>query len=104
MTARPVRLFELFAGAHFTLLGFGTEATGALREAASRYGDALRVCAVDAGGEGVVDDQGHIAAAYGAAAGESVLVRPDGHVGLTAPASRADAVSDHLVALDGLGR
>ncbi|WP_327675555.1 FAD-dependent oxidoreductase [Kitasatospora sp. NBC_00458] len=100
-TGAPVRLFEVFAGPHFTLLGFGAGSAPALREAAAAHGDAVRVCAVDAGPEGLLDDRGHARSAYGITGDALVLIRPDNHVALTAPADDARAVTDYL---EGLGR
>ncbi|MEV7013518.1 FAD-dependent oxidoreductase [Streptosporangium sp. NPDC051022] len=99
-TGAPVRLFEVFAGPHFTLLGFGADTAGALREVAAARGDAVRACPVGAGPEGLLDDRGHARSAYGTT-GALVLVRPDGHVGLIAPAGDSRAVLGYL---DGLGR
>ena len=100
-TGAPTRLFEVFAGPHFTLLGFGAGAAAALREVAAKHGDTVRTCPVGAGSEGLLDDGGHARSAYGTAGDALVLVRPDDYVGLVAPAAEARAVLDYL---DGLGR
>jgi len=63
---RGGRLFDLFQGAHWTLLG----ADG---ETAASACPGLQVHAV-------ADDAGHLRDAYGLASGEWVLVRPDGYV------------------------
>ncbi|MFC1431847.1 FAD-dependent monooxygenase [Streptacidiphilus sp. N1-3] len=99
-TGAPTRLFELFAGPHFTLLGFGRGAAAALREAVAKHGDLLRAYAVDGGPVGLLDHQGHARSAYDTAGDALVLVRPDNHVALVAPADRPEAVLNYL---DGLG-
>ncbi|MFF2328208.1 MULTISPECIES: FAD-dependent monooxygenase [unclassified Streptomyces] len=124
-TGLATRLFETFAGPHFTLLGFGPGTTDTLRAAADAYGDTLRAYGVDAhddttqgdradGADGVdagarhdlTDDAGHARSAYGVEAGTDilVLVRPDNHVGLIAPADDGRAVTDYLARVDHLGR
>ncbi|WNI29911.1 FAD-dependent monooxygenase [Streptomyces sp. ITFR-6] len=98
-TGAPRRLFEVFAGPHFTLLGFGTGTAPALREAAAAHAGELRAYGVDAGGAGgLADDGGHARAAYGVGPDEDllVLVRPDNHMGLIAPAGEAGAVGAFL--------
>jgi hypothetical protein len=67
---RPVRLFELFAGPHWTLLRFGATAPDSAGVESYEIGSAI------------LDAEGHAADAYGVDAGTSVLVRPDGYVGL----------------------
>lgn len=69
---QATRLFALFAGPHWTLLGNGT------RERPSPRRD-VRVVVVGDGGD-IVDDGGHIAAAYGLPQGAWALIRPDGYV------------------------
>ena len=68
------RLFELFAGAHWTLVGYESS-----RDIVSpRRG--LHVHHVGVGRE-LADEGRHLRDAYGLAAGEWVLVRPDGYIG-----------------------
>ncbi|HZW17785.1 MAG TPA: FAD-dependent oxidoreductase [Luteimonas sp.] len=71
---QPTRLFELFKGTHWTLLGHGVEGGSV----APRRG--LRIHRFGARGD-VVDDGHHFRDAYGLAPGDWVLVRPDGYVG-----------------------
>lgn len=67
------RLFDLFRGAHWTLLGYGAE-----RDAvAPRPG--LHIHVIGPGGD-IQDDQGHFRDAYQPAMGDWVLVRPDGYI------------------------
>jgi 2-polyprenyl-6-methoxyphenol hydroxylase-like FAD-dependent oxidoreductase len=88
---QPARLFTLFTGPHWTLLG---------RDVASGVTDALRrpglhVHLFGARGD-VVDVHGHVQAAYGLDSGELVLVRPDGYVGAIAASAHADALAAYM--------
>ncbi|MFD8246018.1 FAD-dependent monooxygenase [Nocardia sp. NPDC059691] len=72
---RPVRLFDLFRGPHATVLSFGAQAeAGPYAYAVVRPGEQVE-------GPHVVDVDGHAHAAYAAAEGTRVFVRPDGYVG-----------------------
>ncbi|MCI4044631.1 FAD-dependent monooxygenase [Streptomyces sp. TRM75563] len=117
-TGARTRLHRVLAGPGTTVLGFGPGSTAALREVAAAYGEAgVRTCRVYAAHENraeaepgaVVDDAGHAAAAYGTetsgetGAGTVVVVRPDHHVGVYAPADDADAVREYLRRLHGTG-
>lgn len=119
-TGAPRRLFEAFAGPHFTLLGFGAGTAQTLEEATAAHGDELRAYAVDDGtppaptddnkGKGnnsrghghapdrLTDEGGTARASYGIEPDEDalVLVRPDNHVGLIVPAEDRRAVEDYL--------
>lgn len=94
---QPRRLFELFRGTHWTLLRQGP-ADDASRPL-PRPG--LHIHAVDPGGD-IVDDGGHLQAAYGLGAGESVLVRPDGYIGAIFALGEAQALEAYLAGV-GLG-
>ncbi|MCM2412402.1 FAD-dependent monooxygenase [Streptomyces sp. RKAG290] len=99
VTGAPRRLFETFAGPHFTLLGFGAGTAQALREAAAAHGDELRAYAVDGDApHGLADQGGKARSAYGIGPDEDVLVlvRPDNHVGLIAPGGDRRAVGEYL--------
>lgn len=93
----PVRLFEVFAGPHFTLLGLGSDTTDALRQVASAAGATVRVHAVP---EEAAEAQQMYGPGRGPGAvgvgGSLVLIRPDNHVALTARADGARAVLDYL--------
>lgn len=67
------RLFDLFSGPHWTLIGFEAE-----RDIIAPRGG-LHIHRVGPGQE-LEDEDGHLHAAYGLAPGEWVLVRPDGYV------------------------
>jgi 2-polyprenyl-6-methoxyphenol hydroxylase-like FAD-dependent oxidoreductase len=69
---QPTRLFTLYQGPHWTLLG-----PDAAHPPAARPG--LRVVLVGERGD-VIDEGGHILAAYGLQPEEWVLVRPDGYI------------------------
>ncbi|UYB50822.1 FAD-dependent oxidoreductase [Xanthomonas sp. AM6] len=91
---QPRRLFELFRGPHWTLLGYHL-ARGAWVPPARAGLHAHRV-----GPDGdIVDEDGHLRSAYGVAPGDWVLVRPDGHVGAIVPARDAPALETYLGAV-----
>jgi 2-polyprenyl-6-methoxyphenol hydroxylase-like FAD-dependent oxidoreductase len=92
-TGTQIRLFDLFRGPHFTLLGLGARSGTAPSELTS---DIVQPCMIGPGG-GLVDDAGHVADAYGQDA--LILVRPDGYIGLIADAGNAAAVGDYLRSL-----
>jgi hypothetical protein len=72
---QPTRLFSLFQGHHWTLLGNEIDHASVV---ASRPG--LRIHVVGEKGD-IVDDGGHLRRAYGFMPGDWVLVRPDGYIG-----------------------
>jgi 2-polyprenyl-6-methoxyphenol hydroxylase-like FAD-dependent oxidoreductase len=82
------RLFDVFRGPHFTLLGFGTRAGTHASTVASAHGPHVRACAVLGPAPhgaaraacAVVDARGEAARGYGAPEARFVLVRPDGYV------------------------
>jgi hypothetical protein len=88
-TGTPKRLFDLFRGPHFTLLGLGERCGTALSGLAS---DIVKPCLIGPGG--LVDDTGHVARAYGQDA--LILVRPDGSIELIADADDTPAVTGYL--------
>jgi hypothetical protein len=83
------RLFDLFAGAHWTLLGYeaGDE------RPRSRAG--VRIHTIGEGDE-LRDGEGLFAATYGVAEGDWVLVRPDGYVGAIVRKGTTDALEEYL--------
>uniref|UniRef100_UPI000D331D52 FAD-dependent oxidoreductase n=1 Tax=unclassified Variovorax TaxID=663243 RepID=UPI000D331D52 len=83
------RLFELFKGAHWTLLGCEV----ARADVAPRAG--LRVHSFGEKGD-LRDHAGHFRHAYGLAPGDWVLVRPDGYVGAIVDASHTEALAHYL--------
>jgi hypothetical protein len=91
-TGAPVRLFDLFRGPHFTLLGLGERCAAALGEAGTGIVKPYFV-----GPGGLLDDEGHAARAYGT--GALVLVRPDGYIGLVAGPAETGTVAEYLRSL-----
>ncbi|MEV0535407.1 FAD-dependent monooxygenase [Kitasatospora sp. NPDC050463] len=84
----PGRLFDRFAGDHFTLLGFGPSTRPALTELPGH----VRPVPLD-------DPDGDTRRAYGITGDALVLVRPDHHIALTAPATGREDVLGYLAAL-----
>ncbi|MCX4675007.1 FAD-dependent monooxygenase [Streptomyces sp. NBC_01433] len=105
-TGAPTSLFRSFAGPHLTVLGFGPGSATALRGVTAAYGGsgAVRACRVYGAGEtpgadahAVIDHQGHARAAYGVGgSGAVVVIRPDNHVGIVAPADAPRSVREYL--------
>lgn len=83
----PTRLFSLFKGPHWTLVGYEVDRLSGARPRAG-----LRIHAVGPRGD-IVDDSGHLRDNYGVRPGDWVLVRPDGYVG-------AIVSSDHIPELE----
>ena len=106
----PVRLFELLAGPEHTLLLYAATAETTARfdtlarAARARAAGRLDVYAVLADGVAVADLQvpavrdaaGEFAARYAAADGATFVIRPDGHLGMRAPAPDPDAATGYL--------
>jgi 2-polyprenyl-6-methoxyphenol hydroxylase-like FAD-dependent oxidoreductase len=86
---RPVRLFELFKGPHWTLLGYEVE-RDAVR---SRPG--LHIHTVGSRGD-LIDESGYLRDAYVLAPGDWVLVRPDGYIGAIVSSGEMDALETYL--------
>jgi len=92
LTGAPTRLFDLFRGPRFTLLGLGERCAAALTGLRT---DIVRPCPIGPGG--LIDDAGQVAHAYGQDA--LILVRPDGYIGLIADPDDTRAVADYLRSL-----
>ncbi len=88
---QPTRLFTLFAGPHWTLLG--RDVAPGVADALRRPG--LRVHLFGERGD-VIDVHGQVQAVYGLDPGELVLVRPDGYVGAIAASAHADALAAYM--------
>lgn len=84
-----LRLFELFRGTHWTLLGYGTT-PGAV---SPRPG--LQIHHVGPQGD-VIDDLGQFLRAYAPAAGDGVLVRPDGYIGAIVASHEIERLEGYL--------
>jgi 2-polyprenyl-6-methoxyphenol hydroxylase-like FAD-dependent oxidoreductase len=89
VTGTPTRLFDLFRGPHFTLLGLGERCA---RLPADMETDIVKPYLVEPGG--LLDDHGHVAQAYGSDA--LILVRPDGYIGLVANPMETGSVEEYL--------
>ena len=93
---QPTRLFELFKGPHWTLIGWHTERT----QIAPRPG--LHIHIIGPGGD-LSDDRGHMRDGYGLSSGEWVLVRPDGYIGAIISQKNVDALDSYMTRV-GIGR
>jgi 2-polyprenyl-6-methoxyphenol hydroxylase-like FAD-dependent oxidoreductase len=89
------RLFNLFAGPHWTLLGYDMS-----RSALGVSRSNLHIHAVGQRGD-IEDVGGHIRDGYGVTAGEVILVRPDGYVGAIVSSEEREALEAYM-ALVGL--
>jgi hypothetical protein len=103
----PTRLFDLFRGPHFTLLGLGEHrpVDGADLNIESDLVSSYRVVGGGLGAPGnrgapdnLTDHDGHVAGAYGTD-DALILVRPDGYIGLIAHPTQLDSVREYLRAL-----
>src|SRR5690349_6815655 len=95
---QPVRLFGLFKGPHWTLLGYDVA-----RDAVPpRAG--LHIHTIGPGGD-IVDGRGFLRDFYFLESGDWVLVRPDGYVGAIVSSSETGALKTYLrdVGLDQTG-
>ena len=72
---QPVRLFELLRGPHWTLIGYEVDSAATI---AARPN--LHIHRVGLRGD-IIDDGGYVRDIYGVAAGDWILVRPDGYIG-----------------------
>jgi len=86
----PTRLFDLYKGTHWTLLGFDVERLSAIAPRKD-----LHIHAVGPGGD-IVDDREHIREGYGVQPGNWVLVRPDGYVGAIVAADSTAVLESYL--------
>jgi hypothetical protein len=94
---QATRLFTLFSGTHWTLIGYEPEGRAPI---AVRAG--LHIHVVGTGGD-VIDDGNHFREAYGLAAGDWVLVRPDGYVGAIVSADNIAALEIFLASVGLVG-
>jgi 2-polyprenyl-6-methoxyphenol hydroxylase-like FAD-dependent oxidoreductase len=76
---RDGRLFDVFRGPHFTLLGFGEGHASTIAQVSTRFGPMVRGYTIGPAGD-LVDSGGHARRAYGTDG--LVLVRPDGYIGV----------------------
>jgi 2-polyprenyl-6-methoxyphenol hydroxylase-like FAD-dependent oxidoreductase len=88
---QPTRLFELFKGPHWTLLGYDVERDTMLPRRA------LHIHTVGFGGD-IIDESGYMRDAYDLASGDWALVRPDGYIGAIVSAGEIDTLETYLEA------
>jgi 2-polyprenyl-6-methoxyphenol hydroxylase-like FAD-dependent oxidoreductase len=89
---QPMRLFNLFQGPHWTLLGYEV-----IRDLVrSRPGLHIHTFG------DLVDEGGHFRSAYALTSGDWVLIRPDGYVGAIVASSEIAALETYLQSV-GLG-
>ena len=86
---QSTRLFELFKGVHWTLLGYEAERD----DVPSR--PRLRIHTLGPRGD-IFDESGYLRDAYAVASGDWVLVRPDGYVGAIISSSETGALETYL--------
>ncbi|MDF5721816.1 MAG: FAD-dependent oxidoreductase [Rhizonema sp. PD37] len=90
---QPTRLFRLFEGPHWTLMGYEIEGSPPVASCAG-----LHIHIVGSDGD-IVDDGHHLRDAYGVEAGDWVLVRPDGYIGAIFTLNETVALSSYLAAV-----
>jgi hypothetical protein len=83
------RLFDLFAGPHWTLLGYDVDRD----QVRSRAG--VRVHTFGTRGD-LIDERGHFKGAYAVSPGDWVLVRPDGYIGAIVASHELTALQSYL--------
>ena len=86
----PTRLFKLFQGPHWTLLGYEVDHVTAVRPRAG-----LRIHTVGARGD-IIDQGGHIRDGYGLEPGDWLLIRPDGYIGAIVSSDERPALDRYL--------
>lgn len=72
---QTLRLFDLFKGSHWTLIGCQVDRLAMVNPRAG-----LRIHSTGERGD-LLDGRGQLVANYGLSAGDRVLIRPDGHIG-----------------------
>jgi 2-polyprenyl-6-methoxyphenol hydroxylase-like FAD-dependent oxidoreductase len=92
----PTRLFNLFRGPHWTLLGYEVDRLTVVRP---RTG--LHIHMFGQGGD-IIDEGGHVRDGYGLEPGTWVLIRPDGYVAAIVASEERRALECYLAAV-GLG-
>src|SRR5262249_59622204 len=86
----PTRLFKLFQGSHWTLLGYEVERATAVWPRAG-----LHVHTLGPRGD-IVDHAGHVRDGYGLDPGTWVLIRPDGYIGAIVSSDEQPALERYL--------
>jgi 2-polyprenyl-6-methoxyphenol hydroxylase-like FAD-dependent oxidoreductase len=86
---QATRLFQLFKGEHWTLLGYEVD-----RDAVTPRPQ-LHIHTLGPRGD-IIDEDGYLCEAYGLASGDWVLVRPDGYVGAIVSSAEIGALEKYL--------
>ena len=86
---RSTRLFEMFKGTHWTLLGYAVE-----RDLVPPR-PSLHIHTIGPRGD-IVDREDHFLAGYAVEPGDWVLVRPDGYIGAIVASSEVAALESYL--------
>ena len=86
---RSTRLFELFKGTHWTLLGYEVERN------LPQPRPALHIHIFGPDGD-LIDCDGHFRKGYNVAPGDWVLVRPDGYVGAIVASEEIETLENYL--------
>ncbi|RXT49908.1 FAD-dependent oxidoreductase [Bradyrhizobium betae] len=86
---QPTRVFELFKGPHWTLLGYQ------VKRAAVPARTGLHIHCIGPDCE-LIDESGHFRGAYTVSPGDWVLVRPDGYIGAVVGEQQTDALARFL--------
>jgi 2-polyprenyl-6-methoxyphenol hydroxylase-like FAD-dependent oxidoreductase len=89
----PTRLFNLFRGTHWTLLGYEVDRATAVPARAG-----LHIHTLGARGD-IVDDDGFVRSAYGLEPGTWVLIRPDGYIGAIVSYDERPALERYLAVI-----
>src|SRR5215831_11268750 len=89
----PTRLFKLFQGPHWTLLGYEVDR---LTAPGPRTG--LHIHTLGPRGD-IIEEGGHIRDGYGLEPGTWVLVRPDGYIGAIVSSDERQALEPYLAAV-----
>ncbi|MDB5033587.1 MAG: hypothetical protein JWQ98_828 [Chlorobi bacterium] len=97
---KPVRLFDVFRGPHFTLPAFGEKSAALVAGISEKHGESARAFIVDdsetAGGDNALFDiTGDIREGYGIHGDAIVLIRPDGYIGYFSDEDNS-GVNDYL--------
>jgi hypothetical protein len=102
---QTLRLFDIFRGTHWTLLGLGECNCNALQRIAGRFSNDIRVLNIGNGPiqceapvTAFTDSQGHIAEFYGSA-NALVLIRPDGYLASISDPDSTAFVEEYLDSL-----
>jgi len=92
-------LFKLFRGPHWTLLGFDVEGSQVEVPKGSQNLHIYRVLPEGGNSDAVadlVDDGGHIRTGYALAAGDWVLIRPDGYIATVVSSQEFETLISYL--------